>query len=76
MGKKLYNSRMAKKKKIFESYLGDIDIDLSHYNGQDINNIMLEIHQDCEYLADCCAPPQIIKNQHELLSRLVKTYGH
>ena len=74
MSKKLYNSRMAKKR--IDNYLGDIEIDLKNYNGQEINNIMLEIHQDTEYLEDCCAPPQLIKNQHELLSRLVKTYGN
>ena len=74
MSKKLYNSRMVKKR--IDNYLGDIEIDLKNYNGQEINNIMLEIHQDTEFLEDCCAPPQLIKNQHELLSRLVKTYGN
>ena len=48
MSKKLYNSRMAKKR--IDNYLGDIVIDLKNYNGQEINNIMLEIHKDSEIL--------------------------
>ena len=71
-----YNGCMPKIK--FDNYLYDVepDIDLSQFNRQQINKLMLDIDEDITFLEKCLAPPRILKGHHELLSRLVKNYGH
>jgi uncharacterized protein YydD (DUF2326 family) len=43
---------------------------------EEINELMHEIHNDTEFLMDSYAPPKLIRYYHELLSRLIKNYGH
>jgi hypothetical protein len=49
---------------------------LKGWSGQQINQLMQEIHTDCEYLIQAYAPSKLIRHHHELLSKLVKRHGH
>lgn len=71
-----YNVCMTKE---FDNDLYDTEFDLNKLkglSGQEINQLMQEIHSDCEYLIQAYAPRKIIKHHHELLSRIVKRHGH
>ena len=66
----------------FDDYVSDAE-DLntflkkvSTFSRQEITDLMHEIYFDTEFLMDSYAPPKLIRYYHELLSRLVKTYGH
>jgi hypothetical protein len=69
-----YNRHMPKNK--FEDALYDAELDLKNYSRQEINKLMLEIDEDVGYLMKCYAPPSLIRHHHELLSKLIKRYGH
>ena len=77
MGKYNYNGLMSNK---FDDYLSDPKpfelSDIKHLSRQQINEHMLDIHNDIEYLMDCYAPPKLIRYHHELLSKLIRNYGH
>ncbi len=66
----------------FDDYVSDAE-DLNNFlkkvstfSRQEITDLMHEIYLDTEFLMDSYAPPKLIRYYHELLSRLVKTYGH
>lgn len=69
-----YNRHMPRDK--IEDSLYDTDFDFSKFSRQEINALMLEIDQDVDYLMQAYAPPKLIRHHHELLSRLIKRYGH
>lgn len=78
MNNKHYNRAMSYK---FDDILDDGNIKdfekkVATYSREEINELMHEIHNDTEFLMDSYAPPKLIRYYHELLSRLVKTYGH
>lgn len=79
MGQNHYNKFMSNK---FDDYFSeakdirDFEKRVSACSREEINELMLDIHTDTEYLMDCYAPPKLIRYYHELLSRLIKTYGH
>ena len=79
MSKTNYNRAMSDK---FDDYLSeggslkDFEKKVATYSRDEINDLMHEIHNDTEFLMDSYAPPQLIRYYHELLSRLIKTYGH
>ena len=78
MNNKHYNRAMSYK---FDDLLDDGNIKdfekkVATYSREEINELMHEIHNDTEFLMDSYAPPKLIRYYHELLSRLVKTYGH
>ena len=78
MNNKHYNRAMSHK---FDDILDDGNIKdfekkVATYSREEINELMHEIHNDTEFLMDSYAPPKLIRYYHELLSRLVKTYGH
>ena len=54
----------------------DFEKKVATYSREEINELMHEIHNDTEFLMDSYAPPRLIRYYHELLSRLIKTYGH
>ena len=71
-----YNVCMAKE---FDNDLYDTEFDfkqLKGWSGQQINQLMQEIHTDCEYLIQAYAPSKLIRHHHELLSKLIKSHGH
>tara|TARA_R100001510_G_C7566152_1_gene144382 strand:- start:254 stop:496 length:243 start_codon:yes stop_codon:yes gene_type:complete len=80
MSKNHYNELMSNNK--FDDYVSDAE-DLNNFlkkvstfSRQEITDLMHEIYLDTEFLMDSYAPPKLIRYYHELLSRLVKTYGH
>ena len=78
MNNKHYNRAMSYK---FDDLLDDGNIKdfekkVATYSREEINELMHEIHNDTEFLMDSYAPPKLIRYYHELLSRLIKTYGH
>ena len=79
MTKTNYNRAMSDN---FDDYLADkrtikdFEKKIASYSREEINDLMHEIHNDTEFLMDSYAPPKLIRYYHELLSRLVKTYGH
>jgi len=78
MNNKHYNRAMSYK---FDDLLDDGNIKdfekkVASYSREEINELMHEIHNDTEFLMDSYAPPRLIRYYHELLSRLIKTYGH
>ena len=78
MNKKHYNRAMSYK---FDDLLDDCNIKdfekkVATYSREEINELMHEIHNDTEFLMDSYAPPKLIRYYHELLSRLIKNYGH
>ena len=80
MSKNHYNKLMSNNK--FDDYVSDAE-DLNNFlkkvstfSRQEITDLMHEIYLDTEFLMDSYAPPKLIRYYHELLSRLVKTYGH
>jgi hypothetical protein len=78
MNNKHYNRAMSYK---FDDLLDDGNIKdfekkVATYSREEINELMHEIHNDTEFLMDSYAPPRLIRYYHELLSRLIKTYGH
>jgi len=78
MNNKHYNRAMSYK---FDDLLDDGNIKdfekkVATYSREEINELMHEIHNDTEFLMDSYAPPRLIRYYHELLSRLVKNYGH
>jgi hypothetical protein len=76
MLKSTYNRCMAKE---FDIDLYDSEFDfkkLKGLSGQQINQLMQEVHSDCEYLIQAYAPRAIIRHYHELLSKLIKRHGH
>ena len=78
MNNKYYNRAMSYK---FDDLLDDGNIKdfekkVATYSREEINELMHEIHNDTEFLMDSYAPPRLIRYYHELLSRLIKTYGH
>mgnify|MGYP001026031550 FL=1 len=79
MSKTNYNRAMSDN---FDDYLADehtikdFEKKIASYSREEINDLMHEIHNDTEFLMDSYAPPKLIRYYHELLSRLIKTYGH
>jgi len=72
MGKTAYNSHMA-----IDNFDNDLcDVDFSKFSRQEIHQLMLDIDEDVKYLQNSYAPPKLIRHHHELLSKLVKRYGH
>ena len=70
-----YNSCMTIKDK-FDEIFSDHGIDLASLPRSEINTLMLDIDEDIQYLMKAYAPPKLIRHHHELLSKLIKHYGH
>ena len=72
MDKNAYNRPMA-----IDNFDKDLcDVDFTKFTRQEINQLMLDIDEDVRYLQESYAPPKLIRHHHELLSKLVKRYGH
>jgi hypothetical protein len=72
----IYTIPMSKFEDNFSDDFKDFDMKISLASRQEINELMHEIYDDVEFLKESYAPPKLIRYYHELLSRLVKTYGH
>ena len=79
MSKNHYNELMSYK---FDDYVSDAEgmedflRKVATFSRQEITDLMHEIYSDTEFLKDSYAPPKLLRYYHELLSRLIKTYGH
>jgi len=71
---KSYNKRMylMKPDKLEEILKGDT----SEWTGQEINELLLAVHDNYDYFVKTKARPEMILYYHDILSRLIKTYGH
>jgi hypothetical protein len=50
--------------------------DTSEWTGQEINELLLAVHDNYNYFVKTKARPEMILYYHDILSRLIKTYGH
>jgi len=46
------------------------------WSGQEISNLLVGIHEDYEHYVATQAPKEIVLYYRDLLSHLIKTYGH
>ena len=53
-----------------------IDGDFSSWSGQEITDLLLAIHDNYDYFARSKHSPEMTLYYHDLLGRLIKTYGH
>ena len=53
-----------------------IDGDFSAWSGQEITDLLLAIHDNYDYFARSRHSPEMTLYYHDLLGRLIKTYGH
>jgi len=51
-------------------------IDRSHWTGQEIANLLVGVHEDYEHYIKIKAPKEVVLYYRDLLSYLIKTYGH
>ena len=54
----------------------DKNVDNSEWSGQEINNLISDVHEDYEIFTKQRANPSIVLHYRDLLSYLIKTYGH
>ena len=57
-------------------YIGDIEEKMKYLSGQQLNNIIETIHEEYKYSVKEKQPPYITLYYRDLLSFLIKTYGH
>ena len=74
---KTYNVRM-KRTNIFKPHRLEnlLDVDYSSWSGHEITELLLAIHDNYNYFVKTKQSPEMILYYHDILSRLVKTYGH
>jgi len=48
----------------------------SEWSGQEITNLISDIHEDYETFTKQRANPSVVLHYRDLLSYLIKTYGH
>lgn len=74
---KIYNVRM-KRTNIFKPHRLEnvLDIDYSTWSGQEITELLLAVHDNYDYFVKNKHSPEMILYYHDILSRLIKTYGH
>jgi len=53
-----------------------IDGDFSAWSGHEITDLLLAIHDNYDYFARSKHSPEMTLYYHDLLGRLIKTYGH
>jgi hypothetical protein len=51
-------------------------VDTSQWSGQEITNLISDVHEDYTNFSKQRANPTIILHYRDLLSYLIKTYGH
>ena len=83
---KTYNVRMKRtkplkikgRKDLFDTnrLQNIIDGDFSSWSGQEITDLLLAIHDNYDYFAKSRHSPEMTLYYHDLLGRLIKTYGH
>ena len=83
---KTYNIRMKRikplkirrRKDLFDmdTLQNIINGDFSSWSGQDITELLLAVHDNYDYFARSRHSPEMTLYYHDLLGRLVKTYGH
>jgi hypothetical protein len=83
---KTYNVRMKRTKPLKIRRRSDllepnklqniIDGDFSSWSGQEITDLLLAIHDNYDYFARSRHSPEMTLYYHDLLGRLIKTYGH
>jgi hypothetical protein len=83
---KIYNVRMKRTKPLKIRGRSDllepnrlqniIDGDFSSWSGQEITELLLAIHDNYDYFAKSRHSPEMTLYYHDLLGRLIKTYGH
>jgi len=66
----IYNSSMP-----FDIESKDNPIN-SEWSGQEITNLISDIHEDYETFTKQRANPSVVLHYRDLLSYLIKTYGH
>lgn len=67
----LYNGSMS-----FEIESKNKIIENSEWSGQEITNLISDIHEDYETFTKQRANPSVVLHYRDLLSYLIKTYGH
>ena len=82
----IYNVRMKRTKPLklkgrrdlfnIDKLQNIIDGDFSSWSGQEITDLLLAIHDNYDYFAKSKHSPEMTLYYHDLLGRLVKTYGH
>jgi len=51
-------------------------INRSHWSGQEISNLLVGVHEDYEHYIKIKAPKEVVLYYRDVLTYLVKTYGH
>jgi len=82
----IYNVRMKRTKPLklkgrrdlfnIDKLQNIIDGDFSSWSGQEITGLLLAIHDNYDYFAKSKHSPEMTLYYHDLLGRLIKTYGH
>jgi hypothetical protein len=57
-------------------YIGDIEEKMKDLSGQQLNNFIETIHDEYKHAVKEKQPPYITLYYRDLLSFLIKTYGH
>jgi len=82
----IYNVRMKRTKPLklkghrdlfnIDKLQNIIDGDFSSWSGQEITDLLLAIYDNYDYFAKSKHSPEMTLYYHDLLGRLIKTYGH
>ena len=67
----IYNRSMP-----YEIGSKDKIIDNSEWSGQEITNLISDVYEDYETFTKQRANPSVVLHYRDLLSYLIKTYGH
>lgn len=67
----IYNGNMP-----YENSSKHNSVDTSEWTGQEITKLISDIHEDYENYTKQRANPNIVLHYRDLLSYLIKTYGH
>ena len=51
-------------------------INRRHWSGQEISNLLVGVHEDYEHYIKIKAPKEVVLYYRDVLTYLVKTYGH
>lgn len=77
---KTYNVRMKRIKRtnIFKPYKLEnvLDMDYSGWSGQEITDLLVAVHDNYSYFIKSKHNPELTIYYYDVLSKLVKTYGH
>ena len=77
---KTYNVRMKRIKRpnMFKPHRLEnvLDMDYSAWSGQEITDLLIAVHDNYSYFVKTKHSPELTIYYHDILGKLVKTYGH